>query len=125
MTTVVGAARRTTAASGAIASRRSGSERGGKTARRSVLAGEVVPEDAPRVLVLVAVDAEVLPVAPVGRVVVVVAVPMVDRQQVEVRAVELPGALGADPAVECEGTLPIALVPGPGGRFGLADQGID
>jgi len=52
------------------------------------------------VLVPVAVDAEVLPVAAVGRVVVAVAVLSVDGQQVEIRAVELARALGADPAVE-------------------------
>src|SRR5215510_7081529 len=51
----------------------------------SVLAGQVVAEEARRVLGFVAVDAEVLPVAAVGGVVVVVAVLVMDGEQVEVR----------------------------------------
>src|SRR5689334_19087885 len=50
----------------------------------SVLSREVVPEQTDRVLRLVAVDAKILPVAAVGRVVVVVPVLVMHGQQVEV-----------------------------------------
>ena len=61
-------------------------------------------------LVLVAVDAEVFPVAAVGRVVVVVAVLVVDGQQVQAGRVELPAALGADRAVDLDGFGPVVGV---------------
>ena len=76
-------------------------------------------------LVLVAVDAEVLPVAAVRGIVVVVAVLVVDGQQVEGRAVELARAPGADPPMQREGALAVALLPGAGLGIRLADQGID
>src|SRR5687768_13278319 len=50
-----------------------------------------------RVLVLVAVDAQELPVAAVGRVVVVVAVPVVHGELAQPLAVELARAARADP----------------------------
>ena len=76
-------------------------------------------------LVLMAVDAKVLPVAAVRGVVVVVAVLVVDGQQMEVRAVELARTLRADPAVELERALAVALLPGAGGGSCLADEGVD
>ena len=62
--------------------------------------GEIIPEQATAVLVVVAIDAEVFPVAAVRRVVVVVAVLVVHGEQVEIRRVELTCALGANPAVD-------------------------
>src|SRR5262249_59905619 len=77
------------------------------------------------VLVVVAVDAEVLPVAAVGRVVVVVAVLVVHGEEVQVGALELARTLGADPAVEGERALAIALLARARGIRRLADQGVD
>src|SRR5262245_4409749 len=67
--------------------------------RASLVPAQVVAEHFFRVFRLVAIDAEVLPVAAVGRIVVVVSVLVMDGQQVKVRCVELAGAAGADPAV--------------------------
>jgi hypothetical protein len=50
----------------------------------------------PLVFVVVAVQAQQLPVAAVGRVVVMVVVLVVDRQLVHVRVIELAGAAAAD-----------------------------
>lgn len=61
-------------------------------------------------LVVMAVNAEVLPVAPVGGVVVMVAVPVVDGEEVKVVLVELPAALGADPAMELERAFPVVFM---------------
>jgi hypothetical protein len=63
---------------------------------------QVISKQALGVLGLVAIDAEVLPVAAVARIVVVVAVLVVDGQQVEVLLVELARAARADPAVKRE-----------------------
>jgi len=73
---------------------------------------------------LVTVDAQVFPVGAVGRVVVVVAVLVVHGEQVQRARVELAGTTGADPAVEGEGTLAVALLPGPGGLRRLAVKGV-
>src|SRR5262249_19848533 len=83
---------------------------------------EVLGEHAAAVLVVVAVDAEVLPVAAVGRVVVMVTVAVVDGEQVQVRALELARALGADPAVQGERALAITLLARACCLGGLADE---
>src|SRR6516162_5617628 len=62
-----------------------------------------------RVLVIVTVDAEELPVAAVRRIVVVVVVLVVDGQLVDIGAVELAGAASADPGEELERLLAIGL----------------
>src|SRR5690242_10816390 len=54
------------------------------------------------VLVIVAVEAQQLPVAAVGRVVVVVVVPMVDGELVQVLVREAAAAASANPRVELE-----------------------
>src|SRR5262249_60374677 len=72
-----------------------------------------------------AVDAQVLPVAAVRRVVVVIAILVVDGEQVQLLALELAGALGADPAVQGERTLAIALLSRARGLRRLADQRVD
>src|SRR5262245_17671517 len=74
--------------------------RGGRRlAVRPVAAGEVVSQQLAAVLILVAVHAEVLPVAPVGRVVVVIAVLVVHGQEVQRVGIELARAFRTNPAV--------------------------
>src|SRR5688572_14924236 len=86
---------------------------------------KVVAEEALRVLGLVALGAEVLPVAAVGRVVVVIPVLVMDGQQVEVLLVELARAAGADPAVDRERPCAVILRPRPGGALRVADDLLD
>src|SRR5688572_18827593 len=57
----------------------------------------------PRMLVLVAVDAQQLPVRAVGRIVVVVAVLVVHRELAQALAVELARAARADPRQDLQG----------------------
>ena len=64
-------------------------------------------------LVIMAVDTQVFPVAAVLGVVVVVAVLVVDGQEVQVFTLKFTAALGADPAVDLEGLLAVTGV----GRF--------
>src|SRR5690242_7873455 len=90
-----------------------------------VATGQVITEDATRVLVLVTVDAEILPVAAVGRVVLVVPVLVMDGEEMEVRAIELPRALGADPPVQRERAFAVALVAGARRLLCLADERVD
>ena len=52
--------------------------------------------------VIVTVDAEVFPVGPVGRVVQVISVFVVDRQEMPRLFIELPPAFGADEAMDLE-----------------------
>src|SRR3989440_8096421 len=63
-----------------------------------------------RVLVLVAIDAEELPVRAVGRVVVVVAVLVMDGQLAQARGGEFARAARADPGQELEGGFSVAGV---------------
>ena len=60
-------------------------------------------------LVVVAPDTEIFPVASVRRVKVMIAVLVVDGEKVEVGEVEFPAALGADPSMELEGPLTIVV----------------
>jgi len=62
----------------------------------------------PGVLVVVAVQAQQLPVAAVGRIVVVVVVLVVHRELAQARAGELAPAASADPGVELERPLAVA-----------------
>src|SRR5438128_889662 len=68
----------------------------------SLFAAHVVGEDTAAVLVLVTIHAEVFPVAAVGRVVVVIAVAVMNCEQVERRGIELAGALCTEPAVKLQ-----------------------
>ena len=67
------------------------------------VAGEGVGDDVPFVLVVMAVEAEQLPVAAVGRVVLCVVVLVVDGQLAQAPALELAAAVGADVGQEFEG----------------------
>jgi hypothetical protein len=59
-------------------------------------------------LVIVAVNAEQFPVAAVGRVVVVIVVPMVHRQFAKLLAFEFPDTSGADMGEEFQGPFPVS-----------------
>ena len=72
---------------------------------------QILGQQVAAVLRLVAVDAQILPVAAVGRIVPVIAVLVVDGEQMERGAIELARALGADPAVQDERALAIAEAP--------------
>ncbi len=69
---------------------------------------EIISEKTPAVLIIVAIDAEVLPVRAVRRVVVGVPVFVVHGQEVPVLEVELTTALRTDEAVNLQGLLPVA-----------------
>lgn len=72
-----------------------------------IFALQVLPQHAAAVFVIVAPDAEVLPVAPVGGIVVMIPVPMVHREEVQIGEIELAAALGADPPMYLQGLLPV------------------
>ena len=59
-------------------------------------------------LVVVAVDTEKLPVAAVGRVVVMIVVPVVDRQFAKLLAFEFPDASGTDMGEKLQGLFPVS-----------------
>ena len=61
-------------------------------------------------LVIVAVVAQVLPVAAIGWVVVVVAVPVMDGQEIDVGLIELAAAFGADLTVDLQRFRPVVGV---------------
>lgn len=75
-----------------------------KTNRRPVeelsVLGKVIAQNSPGMLILVAIDAEVFPVAAVWRVVGRIPVFVMDGQKVEVGSVELAGALGTNPPMK-------------------------
>jgi hypothetical protein len=64
----------------------------------------------PLVLIVVTVETEQLPVAPIWRIVVVVMVLMMDRELVEFLAVKFAAAMRTDPGKHFERPLSIALV---------------
>src|SRR5262245_29349597 len=79
--------------------------RGGCERRLGAAAGLVILDAG--VLVLVAVDAEEFPVAAVGRIVVVVAILVVDGQLAQALRRKFARAAGADPGQELEGLLAV------------------
>src|SRR5579862_3744978 len=96
--------------------------RGPSVVGRSIPPREVVSQQLSAVLVLVAVDAEILPVAAVGRIVAVIAVFVMHGQQVEGTRVELSGAFRTDLAVQSEGAFAVAGGALAGLSAALADQ---
>jgi len=84
----------------------------------------VVVEHA-RVLVLVAVDAQQLPVAAVGRVVVVVAVAVMHGQLLHVGARELARAAAADPRIQLQRPLAVRSLALLAGAPRLGDQAVE
>jgi hypothetical protein len=61
-------------------------------------------------LVIVAVNTEVLPVRPIGRVILVIPVPVMYCQQVEAGLIKLPAAFGADRSMDLERFCPVVAV---------------
>lgn len=82
-------------------------------------------------LVVVTLDAEVFPVAAIRWVIGVVAILVMNRQQVKVPGIELPSALGTNPVMQFQGFLPVVAVllllgphpPHPLIDFGLGEGG--
>jgi hypothetical protein len=57
--------------------------------------------------IIMAVDTEIFPVGAIGRVVVVIAVSMVDSEEVSVCIIKLTGTLGADQTMDTERLLSV------------------
>jgi len=60
-------------------------------------------------LVVMTINAEILPVAPVGRVVVVIVILVMDREHVEIFVGEVPAAAGAYPGMDLQRLFAVAL----------------
>ena len=73
----------------------------------SFFPSEIVSQKPPPVFIVMTIDAEVFPVGPVGWIVSVVAVLVMDRQEMAVLILELPAAFGADQAVYLQGLFPV------------------
>jgi hypothetical protein len=69
---------------------------------------QIIPEHPPAVLILVTVRAEVFPVRAVGRVIPMIAVLVMDRQEMLVILIELPRAFRADQPVNLKRALPVS-----------------
>ena len=65
----------------------------------------------PPVLVLMAIDTEILPVAPVPGVVVVIVIPVMDGKEMGVFLVKFPATPCADPGMDFQGLLPVITLP--------------
>ena len=70
----------------------------------------LIRHEMPRVLIIVTVDTQQLPVAAVGRVVVVVMVPVMHRELAQVLAREFARAAPANPRIDLERSLSILLL---------------
>jgi hypothetical protein len=68
---------------------------------------QILSEEFAGVFVIVAVNTEVLPVGSVGRIIQVISIFVVDRQEMPRVFIELPPAFGADQAMYLEGAFPI------------------
>lgn len=74
---------------------------------------QVISEETAAVSILMAIDTEILPIAPVGRIVVMISIPMVNRQQMPVGRIKRPAAFGTNQAMDGQGSLTVSLVPSP------------
>jgi len=81
--------------------------------------------DIPRVLVVVAIDAQQFPVASIGRVEIVIVVPMVHGQLLQVGPRELPTATAADPRIHLQRPLAITLAAPLGIARGAGDDAVE
>ena len=70
---------------------------------------QVIPQQSPAVDILMAVNAEVFPVAAIGRVVLVIAVLVVNGQQMTIGGGKFPAAATADHAVQ--GKRSFSIIP--------------
>jgi hypothetical protein len=68
----------------------------------------LVVQESP-VFIVVAVEAKVLPIAPVRRVVLVVVILMVHGKEVKIMAVEFPAAPGTDPGMNSQRLLSVSF----------------
>ncbi len=71
---------------------------------------------------VMAVEAKQFPIAAVGRIVVVVVVAVMHGQFAQVGDGEFAGAAAADPRVDFQGALAVALGPGVGRLAGIDDD---
>src|SRR6266513_5101071 len=78
----------------------------------------------PLVFVVVAIQTQQLPVAAIGRVVVVIVVSVVDGQFAHVGASELAGAAPADPRVDLQRLFPVAPFALLGGATGFGNDAV-
>lgn len=83
---------------------------------------EVITEHPSGMLIVMTIDAEILPVAAVCGIIPGVAVLMMDCQEVKSGAIEFPAALRADPSVNRQGSL---TVPSRFAGFRIADEATD
>jgi hypothetical protein len=65
----------------------------------------------PRMFIVVTVETQQFPVAPVGWIVVVVVVLVMDRQFTQLCAAKFPSAPCTDPGIQLERLRPIGLLP--------------
>jgi hypothetical protein len=63
------------------------------------------------VLIVMAIDAEVLPVAAIGRIVIMVVVLVVHGEPVQILPCEMSPTPGTNPRVDFQGLLPVTLFP--------------
>src|ERR1700682_919209 len=75
----------------------------------------------PLVLVVMAIQAQQFPVAAIGWIVAVIVIPMMDRQLAQVGGGEFAGTAAADPWIDLEGLLPVALLALVGDAASLGD----
>lgn len=78
----------------------------------------------PGVFVFVTIDAQVLPVTAIGRVVVVVMVFVVDCELVKVLPSKLTTATGADPRMNLERLLPVSMAAVVAFAMGARDKSV-
>jgi hypothetical protein len=93
-------------------------------AGRRVLAG-LAGFELTLVLVVVALKAQQFPVAAVGRIVVMIVVAMVHRQFAHIGMAELPRAATADPGVDFQRLLAVALFTLFGGAARVGDDTVE
>ena len=74
-----------------------------KGRRETLILAEILTQQAATVLIVVAMVADIFPVGTIGRVVMVVAVLVMDGEMVQVGSFKLAAALGADPAMNTQG----------------------
>jgi hypothetical protein len=68
---------------------------------------QIISKKSPAVLVIMTIDTKILPIRAVSRVVPVIAVFVMDREEMPVTGVKLSAALGADQAVDFQGLFPV------------------
>jgi hypothetical protein len=101
-----------------IGKRRMRGDTGARVGTASTIAGFQLP----LMFVIVAVKAEQFPIAAVGRIVVVIVVAVMDSQFTNVDLGKFAGAPAADPWIDLQGPLAVALFALFGGTTGVGDD---